>query len=93
MDRRADYSWPKTSLANLSVVPDKGTVSRDEDVGITVGFRVVGGSENSHPQRLDDGVGEDNDKLVRLMMETSVSAGRRKIATTGKEVRRARFYW
>ena len=93
MDRRADYSWPKTSLANLSVVLDKGTVSRDEDVGITVGFRVVGGLRESLTPNVWMMAWEDNDKLVRLMMETSVSAGRRKIATTGKEVRRARFYW
>jgi hypothetical protein len=93
MDRRGDYSWPKTSVADLSVVLDKGAVSQDEDIGVTVGFRVVGGLRESLTPNVWMMAWEDNDKLVRLMMETSVSAGRKKLATTGKEVRRARFYW
>ena len=92
MDRRAEYSWPKTSLADVKIVLDKGTVSLGEDVSLTVGFRVVGGLRESFTADVWTMSWEDNDKLVRLMMESSVSAGRR-LATTGKEVRRARFYW
>ncbi|HUK75951.1 MAG TPA: hypothetical protein VLU99_09180 [Nitrososphaerales archaeon] len=92
MDRRADYSWPKTSLADVSIILDKGTVSLNEDVGVTVGFRVVGGLRESYTPNVWTMAWEDNDKLVRLMMETTVSSGK-KLASTGKEVRRARFYW
>ena len=52
------------------MVLDKGTVSRDEDVGITVGFRVVGGLRESFTPNVWMMAWEDNDKLVRLMMET-----------------------
>jgi hypothetical protein len=92
MDRRGENSWPKTALADLSIILDKGVVSMDGDVGITVGFRVVGGLRESLDPSVWTMAWEDNDKLVRLMMDTTVSAGKR-LATTGKEVRRARFYW
>jgi len=92
MDRRSEYSWPKTALADVSIILDKGVVSLSEDVGITVGFRVVGGLRESFTPSVWTMAWEDNDKLVRLMMDTTVSSGK-KLATTGKEVRRARFYW
>lgn len=92
MDRRGEYSWPKTALAELSLILDKRVVSLGEDVGVTVGFRVVGGLRESLTPNVWTMAWEDNDKLVRLMMDTTVSAGKR-LATTGKEVRRARFYW
>jgi hypothetical protein len=71
---------------------DKGTVSSGEDIGMTVGFRVLGGLRDSFTPSVWTLAWEDNDKLVRLAMETTVSSGKR-LATTGKEVRRARFYW
>jgi hypothetical protein len=92
MDRRGDYSWPKTAIADVSIILDKGVVSLEEDIGITVGFRVVGGLRESFTPNVWTMSWEDNDKLVRLMMDTSISAGK-KLASTGKEVRRARFYW
>jgi hypothetical protein len=92
LDRRGEYSWPRTSLADLSVILDKGAVSLGEDIGVTVGFRVVGGLRESFAPNVWTMAWEDNDKLVRLMMDTTVSAGKR-LAGTGKEVRRARFYW
>lgn len=92
LDRRADYSWRPTAVADVNVVLDKGVVSSGESLGITVGFRVVGGLRDSFSPNVWTLAWEDNDKLVRLVMETTVSAGR-KLATTGKEVRRARFYW
>lgn len=92
LDRRGDYSWPKTTLAEVRVVLDRGVVPLDEDVGMTVGFRVIGGLRESFAPSVWTMSWEDNDKLVRLMMDSTVSAGKR-LATTGKEVRRARFYW
>jgi len=92
MDRRGEHTWPKTALADVSLVLDKGVVSLEDNVGLTVGFRVVGGLRESFTPNVWTMSWEDNDKLVRLMMESTVSAGKR-LATTGKEVRRARFYW
>jgi len=92
MDRRGDYSWPKTALADVSVILDKSAVSFDEAIGVTVGFRVIGGLRESFTPNVWTMSWEDNDKLVRLMMDISVSSGK-KLASTGREVRRARFYW
>jgi hypothetical protein len=92
MDRRSEYSWPKTGLANVSIILDKGTVSLGENIGLSVGFRVVGGLRESFAPNVWTIAWEDNDKLVRLMMDTTVSSGKR-LATSGREVRRARFYW
>ncbi len=92
LDRRSDYSWPKTSLADVKIVLDKGVVSLKDKVGLTVGFRVVGGLRESFNPSVWTMAWEDNDKLVRLMMDTTVSSGK-KLDATGKEVRRARFYW
>lgn len=92
LDRRREYSWPKTTLADVKIVLDKGTVSLGENVGLTVGFRVVGGLRESFTPNVWTVAWEDNDKLVRLIMDCTVSSGK-KLAGTGKEVRRARFYW
>jgi hypothetical protein len=92
MDRRGDYSWPKTALAGVSAILDKSAVPLDEAIGVTVGFRVVGGLRESFSPSVWTMSWEDNDKLIRLMMDCSVSSGKT-LATTGREVRRARFYW
>jgi hypothetical protein len=92
MDRRGEYSWGKTVLAEVSLILDKSVVSLDEKVGVTLGFRVVGGLRESFTPNVWTMAWEDNDKLVRLMMDCSVAAGK-ELATTGREVRRARFYW
>jgi hypothetical protein len=92
MDRRGDYSWPKTVLADVSVILDKSAVSLKETVGVTVGYRVIGGLRESFTPSVWTMSWEDNDKLVRLMMDVYVSSGKR-LAMTGREVRRARFYW
>lgn len=93
MDRRADYSWPKTTLADVSAILDKSTVSIDETIGVTVGYRVIGGLRESLAPNVWTMSWEDNDKLVRLMMDCSVSSSGKKLGSTGREVRRARFYW
>ena len=92
LDRRGSYEWPKTVLSDLSLVADKASFSLDDAVGVSLGFRVVGGLRESFNPDVWTVAWEDNDKLVRLMMESSVSGGK-KLATTGKEIRRARFYW
>ncbi len=92
MDRRGEYSWTKTALADVELILDKGVVSLDEEIGLAVGFRVVGGLRDSFTPSVWTISWEDNDKLVRLMMDCSVSSGKR-LATTGREVRKARFYW
>ena len=76
MDRRGDYSWPRTALADVNMILDKGVVSVDEDIRLTVGFRVVGGLRESFAPNVWTIAWEDNDKLVRLMMDTTVSSGR-----------------
>ena len=92
MDRRGDYSWPKTTLADVNIVLERAVVPITEDIGITVGFRVVGGLRESFMPSVWTMAWEDYDKMVRLMMETTVTSGK-KVDSTGKQVRRARFYW
>jgi len=95
MNRRAEYAWPKTALGDLSVIPDKGRFSLDEEVGLALGFRVLGGLRESFSPDVWTMAWEDNDKLVRLMMDCTLTASGfgKSIAATGREVRRARFYW
>jgi len=92
LDRRGEYQWPKTVLGDLSVVADKAGFSLSDTVGVSLSFRVIGGLRESFNPDVWTMAWEDNDKLVRLMMESSISSGK-KLAGTGKEVRRARFYW
>lgn len=96
VNRRSEYSWGETSLADLSLIPEKRVYGSDENLRINVGFRLVGGLRESFIPDVWTVSWEDNDKMVRLTMETSLRrAGPmgKTIATTGKEVRRAKFYW
>lgn len=97
VNKRGEYSWPRTTLANLVAIPEKREFSLDETIGISVSFRVIGGLRESFSPNVWTVAWEDNDKLMRLMMETSLLAGAsivgRKLESTGREVRRARFYW
>ncbi len=97
-DRRRDYQWPKTVLSDLQVIPQKGEYSVDDPVTITLGFRVLGGLREAFTPDVWTPAWEENDKLVRLAMETSIVAmGRgvlgKELASTGKEVRKGKFYW
>src|ERR1700736_749704 len=92
LDRRGEYSWPRTVLADVSLILDKSVVTLGETLGVTLGYRVVGGLRESFAPNVWTMSWEDNDKLVRLMMDCSVSSGKT-LATTGRVVRRARFYW
>ncbi|MDA4121887.1 MAG: hypothetical protein OK456_01750 [Thaumarchaeota archaeon] len=93
LDRRSEYSWGKTLLADLKVIPEAREYKLDETVRLKLGFRVVGGLRESFIPDVWTVSWEDNDKMVRLAMESSISRGGKKLASTGKEVRRGKFYW
>jgi hypothetical protein len=96
MDRRSEYSWGRTLLADLRIVPERSSYSLDEDIVLNLGFRVIGGLRESFTPDVWTIAWEDNDKQVRLMMEGSARAAGplgKKLASSGKEVRRAKFYW
>ncbi len=93
LDRRSEYSWGKTSLADLKVIPEAREYKLDETVRLKLGFRVVGGLRESFIPDVWTVSWEDNDKMVRLTMESSIRRGGKKLASTGKEVRRGKFYW
>jgi hypothetical protein len=96
MNRRSEYSWDRTVLADLSIVPEKRRYKLDEMIRINLGFRTLGGLRESFTPDVWTVAYEDNDKMVRLMMESSIKKGGPiggLLATTGKEVRRAKFYW
>lgn len=96
MNRRGEYSWRATTLADLSLIPESRDYKLDDTVRINVGFRILGGLRESFIPDVWTVAWEDNDKMIRLRMEVSLrkgGLGRTKLATTGKEVRRAKFYW
>jgi len=96
LDRRSEYSWRKTALADVSVIPEAGEYKLDDTIRLKLGFRVVGGLRESFIPDVWTVSWEDNDKMVRLTMESSIRrSGQlgKTLASTGKEVRRAKFYW
>jgi len=96
MNRRGEYAWRKTSLTDLSVIPDSREYKTDDTIRMSLGFRVIGGLRESFIPDVWTVAWEDNDKMIRLRLEASLrksGIGGGKIATTGKEVRRAKFYW
>ncbi len=97
-DRRKEYAWPKTVLSDIRVIPQRGEYPVDEPITLNLGFRVVGGLREAFTPDVWTTAWEENDKLVRLTMQTSiVSMGRsllgKEVASTGKEVRKGKFYW
>jgi hypothetical protein len=95
-NRRSEYSWGVTSLADLSLIPESRQYKLDETMKINLGFRVIGGLRESLIPDVWTVAWEDNDKLVRLKLEASLrraGIGGGKLATTGKEVRKVKFYW
>ncbi len=96
MNRRSEYSWGKTLLTDLSLIPESREYKLDDAMRINLGFRMIGGLRESFIPDVWTVAWEDNDKMVRLRMEASLrkgGVGGAKLATTGKEVRRAKFYW
>lgn len=97
-DRRREYSWPSTRIADFQLIPEKNSYGRDEPVILNLGFRVVGGLRESFIPDVWTVAWEENDKLIRLTMDASLSLLRggvlaRRIASVGKTVRKAKFYW
>jgi len=96
LDRRGEYSWPRTSLTDLSIIPDARKYTVGDTIGVELGFRIIGGLRESLIPDVWTVAWEDNDKMVRFAMECAVKrAGPlgKTLASTGKEVRRAKFYW
>jgi len=96
MNRRGEYSWGSTALTELRLIPESREYKLDEAVRINLGFRVMGGLRESFIPDVWTVAWEDNDKMVRIKMESSLrrtGLGGAALATTGKEVRRAKFYW
>ena len=78
------------------MIPEAGAYKLDDTIRLKLGFRVVGGLRESFIPDVWTVSWEDNDKMVRLTMESSIHIGRqlgKTLASTGKEVRRAKFYW
>jgi hypothetical protein len=96
MNRRHEYSWASTSLTDLKLIPESRQYRLDETVRVHLGFRIVGGLRESFIPDVWTVAWEDNDKLARLVMKSGIrKAGGlgKELASTGKEVRRAKFYW
>ena len=96
-DRRKEYVWPKTLVSDVHVIPQKGEYSIDEPVALNLGFRVIGGLREAFTPDVWTTAWEENDKLVRLTMRTSIMSlgltGGKEVASSGKEVRKGKFYW
>ena len=97
-DRRQEYSWPDSAIADVQLLPEKRSYRRDEVVALNFGFRIVGGVREAFHPDVWTMAWEDFDKIQRLTMRFSIDelrAGvlRKKLAEIHKEVRRASFYW
>jgi len=96
MNRRSEYSWGPTSLTDLKLIPESREYKLDETVKLRLGYRIIGGLRESFLPDVWTVAYEDNDKLARLVMKSTirkVGGLGKELATTGKEVRRAKFYW
>jgi hypothetical protein len=96
MNRRGEYSWGATTLSDLKLIPERKEYKIDEPIRVHLGFRIIGGLRESFIPDVWTVAWEDNDKLARLVMTSSLKRGGplgKTLATTGKEVRRGKFYW
>lgn len=96
MNRRGEYSWEATTIGDLKLIPEGREYKPDDTVRVRLGFRILGGLRESFIPDVWTVAWEDNDKLARLVMTSSLrksGALGKVLATTGKEVRRAKFYW
>jgi hypothetical protein len=96
-DRRNEYSWPETRLSQLRLVADKKSYSASETIRTNVSFKITGGLREAFHPDIWTVAWEDFDKLLRLRLNTALSAQGgirpRKLAENKKQVRRASFYW
>ncbi len=84
MNRRSEYSWGKTMLADLSLIPESREYKLDEAIRINLGFRVIGGLRESFIPDVWTVAWEDNDKMVRMKMEASLRKGSGKAGHHGE---------
>lgn len=80
----------------MKLTPESRNFKRDDTVRVHLGYRILGGLRESFIPDVWTVAWEDNDKLARLVMTSSLKKSGplgATLATTGKEVRRAKFYW
>ena len=96
-NRRQEYSWAATKLADVRLMTDKKSYSVDDAVVANLGFRAVGGLREAFHPDVWTVAWEDYDKIVRLTLAASVGVRRgvifRQVARIKKEVRISSFYW
>jgi hypothetical protein len=96
-DRRGEYSWPETRISGVQLTTDKKSYEAGDIITASLRFRIVGGlREAFHPDVWTVSY-DDFDKILRLNLQTTLGVQRgiltRRLAETGKEVRKASFYW
>jgi len=96
-DRRQEYSWPDTEMADVQLITDKRVYGLDEKISASLAFRIIGGLRESFTPDVWTVAWEDYDKIVRLTYSASIDVRRgpvyRKLVENKKEVRRSSFYW
>lgn len=97
-DRRNEYSWPETIIDQIKLSTAKERYSIDEDITLTLKFRLVGGLREAFNPEVWTIAWEDYDKNLRLMLQSYIGIVRvgfmlRKVTEVKKEVRKATFYW
>jgi hypothetical protein len=97
-NRRQEYEWPATLLADARLQPEKRQYNLSEKVTLAFGFRIVGGFRESFTPDVWTVAWEDYDKSVRLKIEQSVVVSkvgvfRKEVAKIKKSVRKSTFYW
>ncbi|MDV3243805.1 MAG: hypothetical protein LYZ66_01365 [Nitrososphaerales archaeon] len=96
-DRRLEYRWGPTKLANVKLMTDRKSYSRSDKIVANLGFKVVGGLREAFHPDVWTVSWEDFDKIIRLTMGASLVMKRgplaKKLARVKKSVRKASFYW
>lgn len=96
-DRRSEYSWPPTRIADVQLLTDRRRYSQSEKIVATLGFRIIGGLREAFHPDVWTVAWEDYDKTMRLSISASVSERRAlrsvRLAEVKREVRKATFYW
>ena len=96
-DRRSEYFWPQTKIANFVLIPEKKVYSENEQISIRYSFRLRGGLREALRPDVWTLAWEDYDKYVilhyyvELIEKKAISS--RKLLETGKRVRKVTFYW
>ena len=96
-NRRGEYKWATTRMAQLKLMTDKKSYSIDEDIVANLGFRVVGGLREAFHPDVWTVAWEDYDKILNMTFRTNLSERRgltsKKVVEPSKLIRKASFYW